>query len=423
MQRVYNPPVRRQATDTFAVPTAAGVSGGKTASSVDVGTSLLIGASGSTPTLITDPGATSTSTPTPDTTSSSNQSSPSLSTGSVLAIIITVFLVFIGAMILIYVYFKRRTASRARHLPSRGPPPVVRGTESLRGHDKDKQRDGGDGHGESKNNPSPGVLNSRGVRAKSPDSGTFGLFEKDPSIRSVTDEKANTSDDHFDPSTMATFAKYQGGPANDLSILPHPRPLAAREEGSPTVSWDSGTVISDPLLSLHASVSGSMSPTSVLARQTPQTTDSAQHRWESAEVLMMDEPATDPLSVYSDALQDPFSDDSAPRRSNGGNDSETRSTGNPFFNASQHNPFAERSTRSRTSSVSTAKRSRSYSVASGATARAAESENALFSLLAALDPAPVVSDDQANRTSMQTTATSVYPPSEGGLDPETPQAF
>jgi hypothetical protein len=309
-------------------------------------------------------------------------------------------------------------ASQARRPVSRGPP---RGIENMRDYGKDKQRDKGDGRGEGKNRSSPGVLNITGTRDKSLDSGKFGLFEKEPSIRTVTDEKANISDDHhFDPSTLATFTKYQADHTNDL---PHPRPLVAREERSQAVSWDGNTVISDQFLSLHGSVSDAMSPTAVIARQTPQTTDSAQHRWESAEVLMMDEHTTESSSASPHASQNPFSDDSAPRRSTGGNDSETRSSANPFFNASQHNPFAERSTRSRASSVSTAKRSRSYSISSGATVRpgeSGESENALFSLLAALDPARGASDEPTYRSSLQTTSSSIYPPTDCG---DVPQAF
>jgi hypothetical protein len=49
-----------------------------------------------------------------------------------------------------------------------------------------------------------------------------------------------------------------------------------------------------------------VSPTAVVIRQTPLTTDSEQHRWESAEVVMMDETTTEPMSVYSDALQAPL---------------------------------------------------------------------------------------------------------------------
>jgi hypothetical protein len=356
-----------------------------------------------------------------------------VSTGSVMAITVSVFVVLIGAMFLVYTYIKRRTAAQARHPLSRGPQPAVRGAEILRDHGKDKQRNNSNDRGEGKNNSSLRSLKPMGARARSPDSAKFGLFEKDPSIHSVSDEKANisTSDDHhFDPSTMASFAKYQVGPGDGFSAMSHPHPLASHEGGSPPVSWDGRTVISDPFASLHASVSDTMSPTAVVVRQTPLTTDSTQHRWESAEVVMMDEATTEPMSVYSDASQDPFNDDAAPQRSTGSTESVRRSNSNPFFNASQHNLFAERSTRSRASSVSTATARRSRS-SSNATVRAAgaaatagpESENALVSLLAALHPTPVVSDEQNNHSSMRTTLTSLYTPAEGGADRETPRAL
>lgn len=420
MKRVHYELVERQETLTdTAVPSASGVAGGQTASAAaSVGSSLLLGSTPTGSLLVTEPGITYTSTPSSDNTpssssssSSNHSSSASVSTGSVVAIIVAVFLVLVGAMFVVHKYIKTRITSRARHPLSRGPP---RGIENSRDYDNDKRRNYSDDRGEGRNRPPPGVLNITGVRDKSLDSGNFGLFEKEPSIRSVTDEKALTSDDHhFDPSTMATFAQYQADPAGELS---RPRPLAAHEEGSSGVSWDGRTVISGQLLSLHGSASGGMSPTSVIARQTPQTTDSLQHRWESAEVVVMDGSTTEP----SEASQNPFSDDSSVRRSTGGHDSDTRPGANPFFNASQHNPFTERSTRSRASSVSTAKRSRSYSISSRATVRAGESEHALFSLLAALDHTRVDSDEPTNRSSLQTTATSIYPPTESGV---VPQAF
>jgi hypothetical protein len=445
------PLVKRQMPVTATVtPTASGVSGGETASDVSPGSSLLLGASGSpinsvSDLLTTKSGATSSSTPNTSSSSSSNISSPSLSTGSVIAITVSVFVVLIGAMFLIYTYIKRRTTPQTRHPLSRGAHPAIRGAEISRDHGKDKQRNNSDDRGEGKNNSS-GSFNRTGGRARSPDSARFALFEKDPSpsVRSVTDEKADmsTSDDHhFDPSTMASFAKYQVGPVDDFSAMSHSHPLASHEGGSPPISWDGGTVIGDQFASLHASVSDTMSPmavspTAVVIRQTPLTTDS-EHRWESAEVVMMDEATTEPMSIYSDVSQDPFNDDPAPRRSTGSKESVRRSNSNPFFNASQHSPFAERSTRSRASSVSTAtaKRSRSYSASSNATVRGAaaaaaaagdpESENALVSLLAALRPTPVVSDEQNNRNSLRTTVTSLYTPAEGhgGADPGTPQAF
>lgn len=419
MKRVHYELVERQETLTdTAVPSASGVAGGQTASAAaSVGSSLLLGSTPTGSLLVTEPGITQTSTPSSDNTpsssssssSSNHSSSASVSTGAVVAIIVTVFLVLVGAMFVVHKYIKKRITSRARRPLSRGPP---RGIENSRDYDNDKRRNYSDNRVEGRNRPHPGVLNTTGVRDKSLDSGKFGLFEKDPSIRSVTDEKALTSDDHhFDPSTMATFTQYHADPAGELS---RPRPLAAREEGSPGVSWDGGTVISDQLLSLHGSASDAMSPTSVIARQTPRTTDSLQHRWESAEVVMMDGSTTEPSEA------NPFSDDSSVRRSTGGNDSDTRTGANPFFNASQHNPFAERSSRSRASSVSTAKRSRSYSISSRTTVRAGESEHALFSLLAALDHTHVDSDEPTNRSSLQTTTTSIYPPTESGV---VPQAF
>jgi hypothetical protein len=447
---MHKPHVRRQMPVTATVaPTANGVSGGETASTgVNPGSSLLLGASGSSThsfsdPLATDPGVASTPSPTPSasSSSSSNNSSASVSTGSVIAITVSAFLVLVGAMFLIYTYFKRRTAPRARHPRSRGPQSTARGSEILRDPGKDKQRYNGEG----KNNSPLGLLNTTGGRAKSPDSAKLSLFKRDPSIRSVTDEKAymSSSDDHhFDPSTMASFAKYQVGPTDDFSALPHPHPLASHEGGSPPVSWDGRTVISDPLASLHASVSDTMSPTAVVVRQTPLTMDSLQHRWESAEVLMMDGATSGTTSVYSDVSQNPFNDDASPRRSTGSKESARRSNSNPFFNASQHIPFSERSTRSRASSFSTttAKRSRSYSASSSGTVRASaaaavaaagggpESENALVSLLAALHPTPVASDERASdeqnpRSSLQTTLTSLYTPAEGGADRGTPQAF
>lgn len=228
---------------------------------------------------------------------------------------------------------------------------------------------------------------------------------------------------------MASFANHQVGPVNDFSPLSHPRSLASHE-GPQAVSWDGRTAPGDTFSSLHASVSDTMSPTAVVVRQTSLTTDDAQHRWESAEVLMMGVTTTEPMSIYSDASQNPFNDDAAQRRSTGSKESDRRSNSNPFFNASQHNPFADRSTRSRASSVSTTtpKRSRSYSASSSATVRAtagaaaggSESENALVSLLAALrpTPAPAVVSDEQNRNSMGTTLSSLYTTAEDGVDPQ-----
>jgi hypothetical protein len=96
------------------------------------------------------------------------------------------------------------------------------------------------------------------------------------------------------------------------SALSHLRPLASHEGGSPPISWDGGTVIGNLFASLDPFMRLYRIPrvtygcfTAVVIRQTPLTTDSAQHRWESAEVVMMDEATTEPMSIYSDASQTP----------------------------------------------------------------------------------------------------------------------
>ena len=225
---------------------------------------------------------------------------------------------------------------------------------------------------------------------------------------------------------MPNFAQYHPNLAEEPSTVPPSRPFASGMASSPVVSW-SGETVADSFLSLRSSgASGSMSPSAVMARQTPMTTDSALHRWESAEVLIMDDAVTERPSVCSENAQNPFRDDEDSRASLNENERDTRaSSSNPFFNASQHNPFSDQSSRSRSrkSSISTVKHSRSNSVASRRTVRAGAGDNALLSLIAALDTKPVAPEDQSNRASLQTTATSIYTPVEGSGTPLTPKAF
>jgi len=434
MQPLHHPPAKRQqVTDTLTAPSASGLSGGETASSgIDIGTSLLLGPSGTavsnSPPVPGGSAPTGPPTSSPTSTQASATSTFSLPTGAVLGITVGVFLIVLLTMFAIYAHFRRRTASLARQRLTRRPPPAVHGLESARGYGQDKQLNGANGWEGTDKSPSGAVeaANLTRAGAKTPDSDRFGLFEKEPSVQTVSDKATASSNQSFDPSTMPNFAKFQSEPADDLITLPPSRPFVSREGTSPVISWDGETVNGDPFLSLHTSTSEPMSPSAVTARQTtPRTTDSAQHRWESAEVVMMDETPTERPSVYSDAGQDPFGDESVPRKSLTGHDSESRSGTNPFFNASQHNPFSDRSTRSRKSSVSTVKRTRSRaaSVASTVgTVRPGPSEGALLSLIAALDSTPIAPDDETNRTSMQTMA-SLYTPTENGLPPTTPKAF
>ncbi|KAI9439802.1 hypothetical protein H4582DRAFT_1876847 [Lactarius indigo] len=420
MQYAHN---KRQSDGVPEAPSASGVVGGTTATSVGLGSSLLLGPSGlpvpsvsnalspNEPLLtVTESSPTQTS----STSTSSTALSPthsSISTGAVLGISAGVFVVAVAAMFAIYTLFKKRTYTQARRPLTRGHPPTshVEGDRGSNGDNKWERLEGGDKSLAEVNSTAP---------PKTPEIGKFELFEKDPSLRSVSDEKANNT---FDPAAMPNFVQYPNL-VEDLSTGPPSRPFATGVEGSPVVSWG-GETAADSFLSLRTS--DSMSPSAVMARQTPRTTDSAQHRWESAEVLIMDEPVTERPSVYSEITQNPFKDDEDSRASLDGNDADTRaSSSNPFFNASQHNPFSDQSSRSRSrkSSVSTVKRSRSNSVASRGTVRAGAGGDALLSLIAALDTKPAVPEDQANRVSMQTTVTSIYTV-EGTTAPPTPKAF
>ncbi|KAN0132837.1 hypothetical protein V8E53_009202 [Lactarius tabidus] len=417
------PPLRqRQSNAVPAVPSASGLTGGTTASSVNLDSSSLLLNPTSLPVpsvtnslapnvpviTITDSTSHQTTSPTSSSSAALHTGSP-LSTGAVLGISVAVFVVAIAAMLAVYTLFKRRTYARARQPPPRGSPPTSRVEGGNRGGggggDKWKRLEGDKPSTREAIPPAP---------PKTPEIGRFELFEKDPSVRTVSDEKANHS---FDPATMPNFVQYHPDLAGDLSTPSRPFATGAGAEGSHVLSWG-GDTAADSFLSLRTS--GSMSPSAVVTRQTPMTTDSAQHRWESAEVLIMDEAATERPSVYSEMTHNPFRDD-ASRTSFDGNEVDTRaSSSNPFFNASQaqHDPFSDRSSRSRKSSVSTVKRSRSNSLASRGTVRAGD--NALLSLIAALDTRPVPTEDQSIRTSMQTTSTSIY---SASIVPPTPKAF
>ena len=419
MPYAHHPHRKRQSdADPVVVPSASGVTGGTTALSVGLGSSLLLGPTGSPVPSVTntlnpnDPVITVTesSSSLPSSTSSSSaalHASSPMPMGAVLGISAGVFVVAVAAMFAVYTHYKRRTYARA----TRRPPPRGSSTSRIEGG---KRGGGGDKWQRLEGDKPPTGEVNPPAPPKTPEIGKFEAFEKDPSVRSVSDEKASHT---FDPAAMPNFAKYHPDLAEDLSTLPPPRPFATEASGSQVVSWG-GETAADSFLTLRTS--GSMSPSAAI-RQTPMTTDSALHRWESAEVLIMDEPVTERPSVYSEVTQNPFGDDAS--RGDDGNGADTRaSSGNPFFNASQaqHNPFSDRSSRSRKSSVSTVKRSRSNSVASRGTVRAGADDNALLSLIAALDSRPAASEDQSTRASMQT-ASSVY--TQASMVPPTPKAF
>lgn len=436
MQRAHRQLVRRQTSDVLAVPSVTGLQGGATAvSAATIASSLLLEPSASavaSGSEVLEPSQsantiTSSSTGQSGSTSTSPAEAlthPSMSTGAVIGIAVGVFLATVAAMFAVYAFFKKRSLAQARRPATRGPSPTVRGTGGVAGNSKAgqwHQMDDGHDRREGREKSFPRLADL--PRSKTPDSDKFALFEKDLSVRSLSVDKAIISDMHsFDPSTMPNFAKYHSGLAEELSIA-RPRPPFARADGSQIISWDNETINGGSFLSLRTSPSDTMSPTAAIARQTPPTTDSAQHHWESAEVLIMDERTTvRSASIYSHPTENPFSDDAA-SRTNNDTDSRT-SRSNPFFNASQHtNPFSDRSPRSRKSSVSTVKRPRSHSGSSTGPVRAGASENALLSLIAALNAAPAVPDDLNSRVSMQSIASSSAYPAESSATPTIPKAF
>ena len=104
----------------------------------------------------------------------------------------------------------------------------------------------------------------------------------------------------------------------------------------------SETILSSPFV-LSASSRVAMSPTG-LAKMTPPAMTSALHRWESAEVITVEEP----LPVHLVESKNPFSDQAAV-------EDRRKSGANPFFGA-QHIPRSTSRARSRSNSVTSAGR-------------------------------------------------------------------
>ncbi|KAH7884533.1 hypothetical protein F5I97DRAFT_1467843 [Phlebopus sp. FC_14] len=162
------------------------------------------------------------------------------------------------------------------------------------------------------------------------------MFHRTPSTNSA--EKS--SDGHGNRESIGTmqhFAKYHPGLAAEMASQaaiadadaqitkpPATRPFMGRMEIEPAISWDGETVRGDSFLSLHERLSGKMSPTVMAAKSTPPATASYGHRWESAEVVHVDETGSE-ISTDVQELRNPFADGAGSVKSS------VRS--NPFFNA------------------------------------------------------------------------------------------
>ncbi|KAI0694593.1 hypothetical protein BC835DRAFT_997044 [Cytidiella melzeri] len=143
------------------------------------------------------------------------------------------------------------------------------------------------------------------------DEKNFSMFKK-RTMSMRTTRTAKALEEHgFD---MPSITKYHPDLARQLA-QPE-RPFTQRQQSG--VTWgDNDTVGDDSFLSLRSVriESGKMSPTFGVAKMTPPAVASQQHKWESAEVLTLEESAE---------IENPFADVAVERR---------KSTSNPFFSA------------------------------------------------------------------------------------------
>ncbi|KAI0711944.1 hypothetical protein C8T65DRAFT_179935 [Cerioporus squamosus] len=172
------------------------------------------------------------------------------------------------------------------------------------------------------------------------DEKNFSMFKKSPSIRTAYTTKTTT--DEFDLPQLE-FTKYHPTLAEELSLENPQKPFAtaaAAARQNSGVSWDGETLGDDSFLSMRSVRvdSGAMSPTMVMAKMTPPATSSAPHKWESAEVLHIEEDESSPIAPSMS--RNPFAEMAEERRARGNN---------PFFNA-QDMHRTSRAIRSRSNS-------------------------------------------------------------------------
>lgn len=163
------------------------------------------------------------------------------------------------------------------------------------------------------------------------DEKNFSMFKKrTTSVRTTRTAKA-LEEHGFD---MPPITKYHPDLAKELALQEPDRPFTQRQDSG--VSWDGETLGDDSFLSLRSVriETGTMSPTFGVAKMTPPAMPSPLlHKWESAEVLTVDDGVSAPSVVEA---ENPFADVTEERR---------KST-NPFFNAGEVHRSANRRSRS-----------------------------------------------------------------------------
>ncbi|CAL1716296.1 unnamed protein product [Somion occarium] len=320
--------IARQPQDIPEVPDLEGVGGtiSVTASAAATGSLLLpSGAPGATsvsaPPLAANP-ITLTTTPsdTPSATSlapSSTQSvapqsassSSALSVGTVVAACVGAF-VGAGLLICLLLWWCRRPAgqkSRARSgtLNARNAQGEIdqrraRGRSWNQLGDEEDRWEGMSG-------------TSKHESQQDIDEKNFGMFKKTNSMR--TTRTARALEEHGFDLPPLEFSKYHPQLAEELA---QPEKPFVTRQNSAAISWDGETVGDDSFLSLRSVRvdSGAMSPTLNMAKMTPPAVSSVIHKWESAEVITVEEPVA--------KAQNPFTDAAEERRKSGAN---------PFFGA------------------------------------------------------------------------------------------
>ncbi|KAH9856555.1 hypothetical protein C2E23DRAFT_881900 [Lenzites betulinus] len=266
-----------------------------------------------------------------DTASSATKGSQ-LSLGVVIAICVGCFIGVVLIICFVYAWYRRSTdklsAAARRNAEGHAQQQRTQTRDFNRLGDSEKHAGG---------NPplAPSAPPPATPEAHESDEKNFSMFKKTPSVRTAYTTKSNTDEDQVTDLPPFDFTKYHPSLAQELALEHPDKPFAARQTSG--VSWDGETLGDDSFLSMHNSVrveSGTMSPTMVMAKMTPPATVSAEHKWESAEVVNIEEfPAAAPQS------RNPFAEMAEERRSRN----------NPFFNA-QDMHRTSRAIRSRSNS-------------------------------------------------------------------------
>ncbi|KAI0661578.1 hypothetical protein C8Q70DRAFT_664362 [Cubamyces menziesii] len=266
-----------------------------------------------------------TSTPTPTVTQGSSGVAESGATsaskgsqiplGAVIGACVGAFVVVVLIICLVYAWYKRSTdkLSAAARRNAAGE------AEQQRANPKNFNRlDSPEKRRNDLPPPSPGTREQHESDEKN-----FSMFKKSPSVRTAYTTKTNTDEDQVMDLPQLDFTKYHPTLAQELALEQPEKPYANVGRQNSGVSWDGETLGDDSFLSMHSMRvdSGTMSPTMVMAKMTPPATASAVHKWESAEVLNVDD--DEHAQAAPQPSRNPFADMAEERRARN----------NPFFNA------------------------------------------------------------------------------------------